>query len=85
MNLRERGLSGNWFVWGAIPFIVIVSWVFHTMQRIGTVGENPFEGSANDVPISSIARKIEIDLREMFDGEAENIPDPFPTIYNVEM
>lgn len=55
------------------------------MQRIGTVGENPFEGSANDVPISSIARKIEIDLREMFDGEAENIPDPFPTIYNVEM
>ena len=55
------------------------------MQCIGTVGENPFEGSANDVPISSIARKIEIDLREMFDGEAENIPDPFPTIYNVEM
>ncbi len=76
---------GNWFAWGAIPFIVIVSWVFHTMQRIGTVGENPFEGSANDVPISSISRKIEIDLREMLDEEAENIPDPFPTIYNVEM
>jgi putative membrane protein len=76
---------GNWFAWGAIPFIVIVSWVFHTMQRIGTVGENPFEGSANDVPISSISRKIEIDLREMLDEDPENIPKPFPIIYNVEM
>ena len=44
------------FVWLAVPFCGIVSWVFHTMERIGRVGENPFEGSANDVPISTIAR-----------------------------
>ena len=36
----------TYFIWFAIPFNVIVSWVFHTMERIGKVGENPFEGSA---------------------------------------
>jgi len=75
----------QWFVWGAIPFIVMISWVFHTMQRIGTVGENPFEGSANDVPISTIARGIEIDLREMIDEDQDKIPKPLPTVYNVQM
>ncbi|MEM7371179.1 MAG: bestrophin family ion channel [Bacteroidota bacterium] len=85
------GLSGDFdvikpfFVWLAVPFTATLSWIFHTMQRIGTVGENPFEGSANDVPISTIARGIEIDLREMIDeGEAE-IPEPLPAIYDVQM
>ena len=61
--IEEFPLIGNYFIWLAIPFSACVSWVFNTMQRIGTVGENPFEGSANDVPISTIARGIEIDLR----------------------
>jgi len=43
------------FVWLCIPFYVIVAWIFHTMERIGRTGENPFEGTANDVPISTIA------------------------------
>jgi putative membrane protein len=33
---------------------------------------SPFEGSANDLPISNISRTIEIDLREMLDET--NIP-----------
>lgn len=57
-------MVGDLFVWFSIPFYVVVSWVFHTMERIGRTGENPFEGSANDVPISTIARGIEIDLRQ---------------------
>ena len=63
------------------------SWstIFHTMQRIGTVGENPFEGSANDVPISTIARGIEIDLREMLGESQEQIPQPLPTLHHVQM
>jgi putative membrane protein len=81
----NKSLVGDYFVWASIPFIVIVSWVFHTMQRIGTVGENPFEGSANDVPISTIARGIEIDIREMIDEGKENIPDPLKAVYNVQM
>jgi len=71
------------FVWTAVPFCALVSWVFHTMERCGRVGENPFEGSANDVPISTIARGIEIDLRQQF--AFEPIPEPFPTLHNVQM
>ena len=76
---------GPYFIWLSIPFCVIISWVFHTMERIGRVGENPFEGSANDVPISTIARGIEIDLREMLDEDQENIPPPLKSQRNVQM
>lgn len=78
-------LVSTLFVWLAVPFIVIVAWIFHTMERIGRVGENPFEGSANDVPISTIARGIEIDLREMLDEDQENIPAPLPDFHGVQM
>ena len=75
----------NYFIWLAVPFCGIVSWVFHTMMRIGTVGENPFEGSANDVPISTISRGIEIDLRQLLDESDDIIPKQFPEIYDVQM
>lgn len=76
---------GGYFVWLSIPFSAMISWVFNTMQRIGTAGENPFEGSANDVPISTIARGIEIDLREMLDEDGASIPEPLEPHYNVQM
>ncbi len=69
---------GRLFVWLSIPFYVIVSWIFHTMERIGRTGENPFEGTANDVPISTIARGIEIDLRQNLGESQEDIPEQFP-------
>ncbi|RLD27775.1 MAG: hypothetical protein DRI75_08700 [Bacteroidetes bacterium] len=78
-------LLAPYFVWLAIPFGVAVSWVFHTMERIGRVGENPFEGSPNDVPISTISRGIEIDLRQMLDEDHDKIPKQFPEEYNVQM
>lgn len=55
------------------------------MQRIGTVGENPFEGSTNDVPISTISRGIEIDLLEMLGTEREFIPEPYPSHFDTQM
>ncbi|MEM7315345.1 MAG: bestrophin family ion channel, partial [Planctomycetota bacterium] len=78
-------VMGHYFVWMAVPFTVIVAWVFQTMQRIGTVGENPFEGSANDVPISTIARTIEIDLREQLQEQADCIPRPLAATHGVQM
>jgi len=59
-------------VWLSIPFSALSTWVFTTMEKIGESTESPFEGSANDVPITAISRTIEIDLKEMF-GET-NIP-----------
>ncbi|MEQ8425411.1 MAG: bestrophin family ion channel [Cyclobacteriaceae bacterium] len=78
-------LVGSYFVWLAVPFTTIVSWVFNTMQRIGTVGENPFEGSANDVPISTISRAIEIDILEMLGVEKDKIPAPRPENFDTQM
>jgi putative membrane protein len=74
---NSNPLISKLFIWFTVPFYVIVSWVFHTMERIGRTAENPFEGTANDVPISTIARGIEIDLRQNL-GESENeIPKQF--------
>ncbi|MDH3711734.1 MAG: hypothetical protein OER04_17720 [Cyclobacteriaceae bacterium] len=85
-NLIESfPLIGSGFIWLAVPFCAAVSWVFHTMERIGRVGENPFEGSANDVPISTISRGIEIDLRQLLDEDHESIPQQFPEVLNVQM
>ncbi len=72
------------FVWFSIPFYVIVAWVFHTMERIGRTGENPFEGTPNDVPISTIARGIEIDLRQNLGESDEEIPRQFPVQRNTQ-
>ncbi|MEL6988646.1 MAG: bestrophin family ion channel, partial [Bacteroidota bacterium] len=62
--MEAHPIVGKYFVWLTVPFYVMVAWIFHTMERIGKTGENPFEGTANDVPISTIARGIEIDLRQ---------------------
>ena len=85
-NMSEQfPLIGQYFIWLAIPFCVLINWVFHTMERIGRTGENPFEGTANDVPISTIARGIEIDLRQNLGESKEEIPAQFPAVYDVQM
>lgn len=76
---------GSLFVWLTIPFYVAVAWVFHTMERIGRTGENPFEGSANDVPISTIARGIEIDLRQNLGESLEDIPKQYPIVFDTQL
>lgn len=84
ISVHHPTLGAN-FIWLGVFFSVIVSWVFNTMQKIGHSGENPFEGSGNDVPISTISRAIEIDLREMLDESKSEIPKPLPPIYDVQM
>ncbi len=76
---------GNIFVWFNIPFTVIVIWVFNTMLRIGLAGENPFEGSPNDVPISNISRGITRDILEIINEDPTTIPEPFENINHIQM
>jgi len=76
---------GKYFVWLNIPFTVIVIWVFNTMLRIGLAGENPFEGSPNDVPISNISRGITRDLLQLIDEDPALIPPPFENKNDVQM
>jgi putative membrane protein len=73
------------FVWFTIPFSVIISWIFHTMERIGEVSENPFEGIANDVPITTMARGIEIDIRQMIEDDENEIPPPIADQHGIQM
>lgn len=79
--LQEFNKLGGLMIWLAIPFSALSTWIFTTMEKIGESTESPFEGSANDVPISAISRSIEIDLREMFDEE--NIPEPLKPENNI--
>ncbi|TYA84315.1 bestrophin family protein [Seonamhaeicola marinus] len=73
------------FVWLSIPFSIIISWIFMLMERVGDVSENPFEGMSNDVPITTISRGIEIDIREMIGDDKNEIPKPFAEIDNTQM
>ncbi|WP_422105864.1 bestrophin family protein [Winogradskyella sp.] len=75
----------KYFIWLGVPFCAIVSWAFHIMERMARIGENPFEGMPNDVPISTISRGIEIDLRQMLDENRDEIPKQFPEAKNVQM
>jgi putative membrane protein len=73
-------MGGNW-IWLSVPFSALSAWIFTTMERIGESTESPFEGSANDIPITAMSRAIEIDLREMY-NEA-TIPAPLKPENNI--
>lgn len=79
--LKEFSLLGPNLVWLTIPFGALSTWIFTSMEKIGESTESPFEGSANDVPITSISRAIEIDLKEMYNEE--NIPHPIKPENNI--
>jgi len=82
---KTNPIIGSYFVWFNIPFTVIVIWVFNTMLRIGLAGENPFEGSPNDVPISNISRGITRDILQIIDEDPANIPAPIENLNNIDM
>ncbi len=86
MGIAETNpILGQYFVWFNIPCTVAVIWVFNTMLRVGLAGENPFEGSPNDVPISNIARGITRDLLQIIDEDESNIPAPIKNINHIEI
>ncbi len=79
--LQEFDKLGGNLVWLSIPFSALSTWIFTTMEKIGESTESPFEGSANDVPITAMSRAIEIDLREMFNED--NIPSSLKPENNI--
>lgn len=73
LNDGIDGFMQGKMIWLVIPFSVLISWVYTSLEQVGESTENPFEGSANDVPISQMSRTIEIDMREML-GETDLPP-----------
>ncbi|EJG03184.1 bestrophin family protein [Flavobacterium sp. F52] len=81
--ISEFNNLGVYGIWLTIPFSMITGWVFLVLENVGESTENPFEGGANDIPITAMSRTIEIDLREML---AENdIPEPLRPVNNILM
>jgi len=64
---------GNLGVWVSIPLAALIGWIYVMMEVIGDYSENPFQGMANDIPMMSLCRIIETDLREML-GETDLPP-----------
>lgn len=71
----------NYTIYFIIPFSTIIGWAFLTLDAVGDSSINPFEGSANDVPITQISTMIETDLREMLDQT--ELPEPITPINNI--
>lgn len=69
-ELMKLGDGGFWL---SIPITVLIGWVYVMMEIVGDYTENPFQGMANDIPMLSLCRVIEIDLREML-GETDLPP-----------
>lgn len=73
LNSDVTGILKGYMVWLVIPFSVLISWVYTSLDQVGESTENPFEGNSNDIPISQMSRSTEIDIREML-GETDLPP-----------
>lgn len=56
-----------------IPFMMVISLPFFLLEKIAITIQDPFENVPSDTPITSIARTIEINLKQLL-GEKE-IPE----------
>lgn len=81
LNQHVEGLMHGHMIWLVIPFSVLISWMYTSLERVGEATESPFEGNANDVPITQMCRTAEIDLREML-GETE-LPPALEPVNNI--
>lgn len=80
-KLAEK--MGQHIIWLVIPFSILLGWVFLVLEQVGESTENPFEGGANDIPVTQISRNIEIDLRQML-GEID-LPEPITPMNGILM
>ena len=75
------GVLGWVSIWLTIPFSALLGWVYMSLDLVGESSANPFEGNANDVPISQICRDSEIELRRGL-GET-NLPAPLAPVNDI--
>ena len=81
-QLVEISLASDWwYIALMIFFSVLISWIFTTMEKIGSNSEDPFEGRINDVPMTALCRTIEIDLRDMLNEK--NLPEKIQAQDNI--
>ncbi|WP_299452448.1 bestrophin family protein [uncultured Microscilla sp.] len=69
--------------WMTIPLAVLVSWIFTVLEQVGHYTEDPFSNGINDIPMTSMCRTIEIDLREQL--KETELPKPLRAVNGVLM
>ena len=79
----EFAKMGHSFAFLSIPFSVLISWIFYTMEAVGDTSEDPFENFINDVPMTALCRTIEIDLKDML-GE-KDLPEKVTAVKGILM
>ncbi|MEI9419274.1 bestrophin family protein [Mesorhizobium sp. Cs1321R2N1] len=77
------GMLGSIAIWLTIPFSTLLGWAYMSLDQVGESSANPFEGNANDVPISQICRDIEIEMRAGL-GESD-LPKPLLPVNDIAM
>jgi putative membrane protein len=65
LNEVANGFMRGNMVWLSIPMSVLTLWMFTSLDEVGESTSNPFEGTANDIPITQICDDIERELKEM--------------------
>ena len=66
-QLDAARLGHGVMAWLAVPFSTLLAWMYLALDQVGESTENPFEGGANDVPITYLSRCIELELRALLD------------------
>ncbi len=67
------GALASIMLWLSVPFSALLGWAYLSLDQVTESTANPFEGNANDVPISTICRNIEIEIRRRL-GETDIPP-----------
>lgn len=66
--------AGDYGLFVGVPLTILIAWVYWMMEGVGDFSENPFQGVLWDIPMLSLCRTIEIDLREML--RETDLPEP---------
>lgn len=77
LNEGITGVMQGAMVWLVVPFSATISWMYIALEQVGESTENPFEGSANDVPITHACKLVERELMTLI-GEARPPALPQP-------
>ncbi len=65
-----------------LPLLVVISLIFFFLEKTAYIIQDPFMNRPSDTPVTSIARTIEINIKELIDDD--NIPEPIkPTDYYI--
>lgn len=70
LNVFVSGFMHGNMVWLVVPCSTVVSWMYASLEQVGESTENPFEGGANDVPITMLCDDIERDIKDIFGEHA---------------